>query len=82
MNFRKQSDGLSWLITEPDGDGVRKLAVVTINESLSEPHPEIQMIDATADEEIAVRETAQKILTLQAHLWVDPAPNGRFGSGI
>lgn len=21
-------------------------------------------------------------LTLQAHLWVDPAPNGRFGSGI
>ena len=62
MNFRKQSDGLSWLITEPDGDGVRKLAVVTINESLSEPRPEIQMIDATADEEIAVRETAQKIL--------------------
>ena len=24
----------------------------------------------------------QRILTLQAHLWVDPAPNGRFGSGI
>jgi len=23
-----------------------------------------------------------KKMTLQAHLWVDPAPNGRFGSGI
>ena len=23
-----------------------------------------------------------KNMTLQAHLWVDPAPNGRFGSGI
>ena len=25
---------------------------------------------------------SKKIGTLQAHLWVDPAPNGRFGSGI
>ena len=24
----------------------------------------------------------QEKMTLQAHLWVDPAPNGRFGSGI
>ena len=30
----------------------------------------------------AVITDATLFQTLQAHLWVDPAPNGRFGSGI
>lgn len=35
----------------------------------------LRRLNAKADAE-------PKKKTLQAHLWVDPAPNGRFGSGI